>query len=1193
MLRSLRGFVACGLLVVGVFFGVCGVSLAASPGWVLRAAAEPSGFAAADSGPCNSEEKCDRYQLVLLNVGGAASSGTLTLTDRLPAGVVTSGTPLSGTIGSDEETRSVWQCSEGAGQSTVSCRLELKEFGEEVSARGPGLVPAGSYAPTLTVLVSPPVAGPRAVGENVVTVQGGGAGRAAQSSLATVLNGVRAPFSVSQFAFETGGEDGASSLVAGAHPWELTTSFGLPTVASPAGGGSGAGAFLPVGNTKSALVELPAGFVGNPLATKAKCLDRQLRQAPVGCPKGSEVGLFAVTAGLLGKGQFADTEVGELGASEARNCTGEQCTPIFNMVPSKGYPAELGLSYAQVPILMYASLVRGHPSVPGGPVGYRLRVDAPGIPGQVGLTNAALTFFGEPGGPVNGTGGGFLTNPGQCPSGGLNARIELESWGDQGHPVSRETNAYPSLSGCSLLPFNPAFSFEPTPAAEGAGGSSQADAPSAFTADLRVPQTSGFGESATASIRNATVTLPAGVSLNPAGGAGIVGCDAEGPSGINIGSENIGAGDRDLGDPEATELGRGDASPGGNASQYDDGVYHIAKGHCPDASKVGTAEVFTPLLPSRCGAEGQAACLPGESPAPLQGHLFIATPKCGGAGQPACTEASATNGELFGGYLEVEGDGVIVKLKGSFAADPRTGQITASFRENPDVPFSELKLHVNGGPRAPLANPQSCGTASTTADLEPWSAPAGGDALVSSSFTVTGCSASTPFAPSFTAETTSSSAGAFSPFVMSFSRQDREGDLSGLSVTLPPGLLAKIAGVPECPEAQANAGTCGAESQVGSVSATAGAGSSPLAITGGRVYLTTGYGGQPFGLSVVVPADAGPFNLGDVVVRAAIHIDPNTAQVTVVSDPLPQIKDGVPFRLRSVNVQIDRPGFTLNPTSCAQQHVTGTISAAQGAAANVSSPFAATGCRTLPFKPSFSAATRGPTSKANGASLTVRVAQRPGEANIRRVDLRLPKILPSRNETLNKACTEAQFAASPAGCPAASFIGTAVAHTPILAVPLEGPAILVSHGGAAFPDVEFVLQGGGVTVVLDGKTFIDKAGYTYSHFETVPDAPISSFESIFPQGRHSIFAAYIPSSPDRSFCDSKIMTVKQRVTVREHGHSRRVTRTVKKRVPETLTIPTTITGQNGAVITQTTRVAVTGCTRAKAAKRAGKATRKR
>ena len=336
--------------------------------------------------------------------------------------------------------------------------------------------------------------------------------------------------------------------------------------------------------------------------------------------------------------------------------------------------------------------------------------------------------------------------------------------------------------------------------------------------------------------------------------------------------------------------------------------------------------------------------------------------------------------------------------------------------------------------------------------------------------------------------------------MLTFSRQDREQDLSGLSETMPPGLLGKIAGIPLCGEAQANAGTCGEESQIGTTSVTAGAGEDPLSITGGRVYLTTSYKGQPFGLSIVVPAVAGPFNLGNVVVRASIHIDPNTSQITVTSDPLPQSRDGVPFRVRTVNVTINRPGFTFNPTNCAQQQITGTITGAPvkggeaAASASVSSPFAVTGCAGLPFKPSFSASTSGKTNKADGASLVVKVAQKPGEANIRKVDLTLPKILPARLTTLQKACTEAQFNGNPAGCPAASVIGTATAVTPVLNAPLTGPAYLVSHGGAAFPDIEFMLQGEGVQIVLDGKTDI-KVGITYSKFETVPDAPIIEFRN--------------------------------------------------------------------------------------------------
>jgi hypothetical protein len=509
-----------------------------------------------------------------------------------------------------------------------------------------------------------------------------------------------------------------------------------------------------------------------------------------------------------------------------------------------------------------------------------------------------------------------------------------------------------------------------------------------------------------------------------------------------------------------------------------------------------------------------------------------------------CTEASATNGELFGLYIEAEGSGVIIKLPGTVAANPATGQLTETSKENPQLPFNELKLHFNSGPRAPLANPQACGSFATTSTLTSWGGQEASGPSPAFSIDWDGkggaCPASLPFAPGFSAGTTTPTAGAFSPFVLSFSRNDREQDLSGLSVTLPPGLLGKIAGVLLCGEEQANAGTCGPESQLGSASVLAGPGTNPLSVSGGRVYLTTGYKGQPFGLSIVVPAVAGPFNLGNVVVRAAIHIDPSTSQVTVTSDPLPQSRDGVPFRLRTVNVEVNRPGFTFNPTNCAQQQVTATLTGAQGASANVASPFAVAGCATLPFKPSFTALTQAKTSRADGASLVVRVAQKPGEANIHKVELQLPLALPTRLTTLHGACTEAQFNTNPAGCPAASIIGTASAVTPVLSVPLTGPAYLVSHGGAAFPDVEFILQGQGVTIVLDGKTDIKK-GITYSRFETVPDAPISSFETTLPEGLHSALGA------NGSLCSQKLV------------------------------MPTMIVGQNGAQVTQSTNIAVTGC----------------
>jgi hypothetical protein len=315
------------------------------------------------------------------------------------------------------------------------------------------------------------------------------------------------------------------------------------------------------------------------------------------------------------------------------------------------------------------------------------------------------------------------------------------------------------------------------------------------------------------------------------------------------------------------------------------------------------------------------------------------------------------------------------------------------------------------------------------------------------------------------------------------------------------------------------------------------------------VYLTGPYQGAPFGLSIVTPAKAGPFNLGNVIVRAKIEVDRNTSALRVTSDPLPQIIDGVPLRIQTVNATIDRPGFMFNPTNCAQQAIVGTITSAQGTSAGVASPFAVAGCANLPFKPSFKAGTQAKTSKANGASLTVRVGSGAGQANIAKVRVVLPKQLPARLTTLQKACTEKQFNVDPAGCPPESDVGSATAVTPLLAHPLTGPAYLVSHGGAAFPDVVFVLQGEGITLYLDGNTNIKK-GITTSTFNSVPDAPISSFVTTFPEGPHSVLATNIPANAKGSLCGQK------------------------------LTMPTTITGQNGAVVTQTTKIVASKCPKA-------------
>jgi hypothetical protein len=400
--------------------------------------------------------------------------------------------------------------------------------------------------------------------------------------------------------------------------------------------------------------------------------------------------------------------------------------------------------------------------------------------------------------------------------------------------------------------------------------------------------------------------------------------------------------------------------------------------------------------------------------------------------------------------------------------------------------------------------------------------------------------------------TESSQAGALSPLTVSFSRGDGTQPLGQIDATLPQGLLGYVSKVALCETAAALAGACGAESRIGTVGTSAGAGPDPLTVQG-SVYLAHGTGGYPFLLSVVVPAVAGPYNLGNVVVPVYLQVN-NDGSLTAVSGPLPSILDGIPLDIRSVTMSIDRPGFTLNPTYCGPLALSGVATSLSGSTAPLSAPFAVSGCGSLPFKPSFTVATRGDTSKASGASLSVRVSQAPGEADIHSVRVELPKSLPSRLTTLQKACPEATFYANPATCDHASIVGTAIAYTPLLSAPLTGPAYFVSHGGAKFPELILVLQGDGITIELGGETFISKAGITSSTFAAVPDVPISGFELKLPEGPYSALAA------NGALCSQKLL------------------------------MPTTLTGQNGVVVKQSTRIAVSDCPAAKPAVKVTKTT---
>jgi hypothetical protein len=911
---------------------------------------------------------------------------------------------------------------------------------------------------------------------------------------------------------------------AGGHPWGLTTRFQFT---SKEGVDAKATFLTPTQEAKDVVVGVPPGLLGNPMAVPRCSLTAALSEGT--CPASTQIGVYRV---LWFDGK-------------------ESLAPIVNVTPEVGQSAEFVLlNNFKISAVLTAHLVHT-------PQGYGFTVASNGIP-FVGLDSAELTFWGVPADPshdpmrglfcgdvVNspfvcepGTGEEssgvpevpFLTMSSDCSAGPETATIRADSWeepgrvgvGSQYEGYVEKTATLPGVTGCSALQFNPSIEVQPD--------TLLADEPVGLGVNLKVPLSEEPKTNATPQLRNAVVTLPEGMSVSPGVVDGIKACNATGPEGINIEG------------PESEEVGPS-------------GELRLAPGDCPDASAVGTAEAITPLLP-----------------VPVKGHVYLARPGCGGAGQSPCTEQDALDGNLYQLYLELGGTGelaatgVHIKVAGKTEANPATGQLTTRFDDNPQAPFSELRIQLNGGPKAPIANPAVCGPARTTADFTPWSEPGitpeglsmtgTPDATPSSFFEVEGCSQGPSFNPGFVAGTVTPQAGQFSAFTLNLSRQDREQYVKGIQVHTPPGLLGILASVPLCGEPEADNGHCSEASKIGTTRVATGAGSHPFEIEG-NVYLTGPYDGSPFGLSVVVHVVAGPFNLGLVVVRARIAVDPENSTLTITTDEtgpyaVPQIVFGVPVRLQRITVDIDRPNFMFNPTNCSAQQITAKISGAQDAVASVSSPFAVGGCKSLAFKPKFTVSTSGHTSRKDGASLDAKLSYPAGslgnDANIARVKVDLPKQLPSRLTTLQKACTAATFDSNPAGCPKESIVGTVRSTTPLLPVGLSGPVYFVSHGGEAFPSLIVVLQGDGVRVDLTGTTFINKAGITSSTFKTVPDVPVNTFELYLPEGRYSALAA------NGSLCKSA----------------------------NKLVMPTEFVAQNGTIIKQSTKLQVTGCKVSKA-----------
>jgi uncharacterized repeat protein (TIGR01451 family) len=897
------------------------------------------------------------------------------------------------------------------------------------------------------------------------------------------------------FGISAGGATTAlSSTQAGAHP-DITTSIAFNTVNSE-------GALAEA--VKDTTDTLPPGFAGDLVDTPTCPLSLFAHE---GCPTNTQVGIAFLALRLQGKQSLSSLE------------------PVYNLAPNPGAVAKLGFSALAVFGVQGDVTVR--------PEDYGLSVAFQNVAeSQVELDGVSLTVWGVPADPIHdplrSTGGlnglfgassagsarvPFFTNPTSCDGGPLVAGFTSDSWEAPGVDASTQMQLGP-LTGCDRLGMEPAVTAVPT--------SDAAYAPTGLQLDMSIPQTYENPDGlATSTLKKEVVTLPEGMTVNPSAGAGLGAC---------------------------------------TQAEYEAEAVQYVSGHgCPNDSKLGTVKVLSPSIAEE-----------------VLGSVYLAQPY--------------TNqfGSLLALYVvaRIPARGVLLKLAGKVEPNAATGQLVTTFDDLPPLPFKLASFSFNQGANAPLVTPPTCGSYTVDAALTPLSAADSPPLMpLVPPFEITAnCPAGglAPFAPQAIAGTTDNAAGSYSPLYVRIVRNDGEQELTGFSSQLPPGLTANLSGVPFCPEtdiaiARSKSGaqeeaqpSCPAASQIGHTLVGAGVGP-VLAQAPGRLYMGGPFEGAPFSVIAITSAKVGPFDLGTVVVHLPLDIDPQTAAVTIpagAADQIPHIIDGIVVHVRDIRVYVDRPGFTLNPTSCAPMRFAATVtgsgasftSAADDVPVTVSDPYQLADCSNLAFKPSFKVSSAAKTSRADGASLSVKLAYPAGslgaEANIHEVRVELPKRLPSRLSTLQKACTATQFQANPAGCPAASIVGHARAITPILPVALEGPAYFVSHGGEAFPSLIVVLQGYGVTIDLVGSTFISKTGITSSTFKSVPDQPVTSFALTLPRGPFSALTAV------GNLCKGKLI------------------------------MPTTFTAQNGLELHQRTRIAVAGCQKKKSVRRHRRAKRK-
>jgi hypothetical protein len=1001
------GLLAC-LLALIVPAPTATAAVPAAPAWTVAVSSYPTNFVPGTTG---TDGGAPGYLVVATNIGGAPTSGQFEISNTLPAG-------LEFVLAKGAGGRY------GAAKAPLACEVVLQTV--TCSATSPGLNPGETIA--LNIPVKVPAGEGAAVDE--ASVEGGGA----PPSVATTETAITSQ--VPAFGFLPGpegisgaitGADGLAATQAGSHPYQVRSSLRFPVQSS--------GPFKELqaigGGLKDIAVDLPQGLIVDPRATPVRCTEVQLEQRPAGCPAESQVGTLAVA----------------LSVGQAPNMPS---LALYNMVPPAGTAIEFGAELQEgLPVHLLGNLRSGGD--------YGMSAEIRDISAKLPILGADLTLWGNPsdashdyvrgrclalGGtcPVQRTDAAFLTLPTGC-GGPLTTVTRADSWLEPG--VSHERGfESPAIDGCNRPGFVPTLIALPT--------TGLADSPTGVDFDLHLAQSNSFSQLANSSLRKIRITLPDGMTANPAGADGLQGCP---PSAVGLLT-----------------------SPNQQPAHFT-----ALPAQCPDAAKVGSLEVDTPLLDR-----------------PLPGSIYLAQP------------FDNPFGSLFAIYLTVHDprSGIVVKLAGEVEPDPSSGRLTATFADNPELPIEEFRAHFFVGPRAIFKTPAFCGTYATSADLTPWSTPEGVDVTRSDTFAIaTGpsggdrCSASegtAPNRPRFSAGSIAPTAGRYRPFLLRLDRDDGTQRFARLDAKLPAGLSGRLTGVPFCAEAQIATRSCPASSEVGTVDIAAGVGISPLHLRG-RVYMAGPYGGAPLSLATVTPALAGPFDLGTVVVRVAVFVDRRSGQVHAVSDPLPTILSGVPLEIRSLALELDRPGFTLNPTSCDPMFVVGSAGSTAGQDIPLADRFQVGECSRLGFRPAVSLRFSGPTRRGAHPSFRTVLTPRHGDANIRRVAVTLPGTELLDNRHIGAICTMPRYAAE--RCPPASVYGYAKAWTPLLERPLQGPVYLRASNHR-LPDLAASLNG---QVHLDLIGRIDSVdGRLRNTFQGLPDAPLSRVVVTMRGGRRGL-----------------------------------------------------------------------------------------